>query len=146
MPPSASPGISPEPPAVHGPLPGDDETPRSTKRARELLYLFLDPTPPMRGGAGEKEGGRSLPFPARGCPHVALGLCILLQCAISRASSREPQMHQAQLRLQSAMHRAVRSKLMTGFVRSCKSLTGTAVQVWLGGGCMVHSQRGVWTY
>ena len=32
------------------------------------------------------------------------------------------------------MHRAVRSKLMTGFVRSCKSLTGTAVQVWLGGG------------
>jgi len=28
MPPSASPGISPEPPAVHGPLPGDDETAR----------------------------------------------------------------------------------------------------------------------
>ena len=28
MPSSASPGISPEPPAVHGPLPGDDETAR----------------------------------------------------------------------------------------------------------------------
>ena len=24
------------------------------------------------------KGGRSLPFPARGCPHVALGLCILI--------------------------------------------------------------------
>jgi len=28
MPSSASPGISPEPPAVHGPLPSDDETAR----------------------------------------------------------------------------------------------------------------------
>jgi len=28
MPSSASPGISPEPPAVYGPLPGDDETAR----------------------------------------------------------------------------------------------------------------------
>ena len=60
MPPSAPPGIPLEPPAVHGPLPGDDETPRSTKRARELLYLFLDPTPPMRGG-GRREGGWAVP-------------------------------------------------------------------------------------
>ena len=94
---------------------------------------------------GKMEGGRSLPFPARGCPHVALGLCILITvCERAGELARTTDMPN-------------RAAAPVGDAPCCaKSIDDEArvevpVSDWcrvsgVAGGCMVHSQRKVWTY
>ena len=74
------------------------------------------------------KGGRSLPFPARGCPHVALGLCILITvCERAGELARATDAPNAATATIGA-HRAVRSQLATWLVRRCLPLTGAAAR------------------
>jgi len=85
------------------------------------------------------EGGRSLPFQARGYPHVTLGLCILITvCERAGELARTTDVPNVAAAPRSAIHRAVRSQLMTRLVRRCLSLTVAAVQVWLGCAWCIH--------